>query len=335
MTKTLIIAEAGSNHNGDIDTAYKLIDAAVEAGADVVKFQNYEADKLFSTKSKRVNNHDVFKLFKPLEMPKSWQRKLFDYCEEKNIEFMSTPFHDQAVDELYELGVKRFKVSGFESTDLRHIKYVASTKLPIIISAGIGCSIEFVEEIINTCNEVGCNDVTILHCNNAYPTPQSEINLGTMVKIKNHYGDRIKVGLSDHTESTITPALATALGAQCIEKHYTLSKQLSGPDHFFAMEPDQLKEMVENIRISEISLGVKVGSTKSELLNIQGKRSVVIKRDVKKGEILSPSLVTTKRPHYGDSIPAQEYFNLFEKKYKFVVDLEEDDFLKWEHIKND
>ena len=274
MTKTLIIAEAGSNHNGDIDTAYKLIDAAGEAGADVVKFQNYEADKLFSTKSKRVNNHDVFKLFKPLEMPKSWQRKLFDYCEEKNIEFMSTPFHDQAVDELYELGVKRFKVSGFESTDLRHIKYVASTKLPIIISAGIGCSIEFVEEIINTCNEVGCNDVTILHCNNAYPTPQSEINLGTMVKIKNHYGDRIKVGLSDHTESTITPALATALGAQCIEKHYTLSKQLSGPDHFFAMEPDQLKEMVENYRGKLWRIICKVDDLKYMVLN-----EYYIKRD--------------------------------------------------------
>jgi sialic acid synthase SpsE len=327
MNNTLVIAEAGSNHNGDMKTAIELIDAAVDAGANVVKFQNYTADKLFTTKAKKVNNHDVFELFKPLEMPESWLKDLMQYCESCNIEFMSTPFDDEAVDCLYKLGVKRFKVSGFESTDLRHIKYVASTKLPIIVSAGIGCSTEFIENIINVCSDVGCEDITILHCNNAYPTPQNEINLNTIQSILNQYGDRVKVGLSDHTESTLTPALAVAMGARCIEKHYTLSKNMPGPDHFFALEPDQLKEMIQKIRVCEESLGLKKGFTNSEMSCIQGRRSVIIKKDVFKGEIVSENNLTTKRPYYGDAVQARDYFKFVAGDYAFTRDISKDEFL--------
>jgi N,N'-diacetyllegionaminate synthase len=327
MDKTLIIAEAGSNHNGSIKNAFKLIDVAANAGADVIKFQNYTAKKLFTTKANKVNNHDVFELFKPLEMPDTWVKDLIKYSESRNIEFMSTPFDDEAVDYLYNLGVKRFKVSGFESTDLRHIKYVASTKLPIIVSAGIGCSLEFIQEIIDTCNNVGCNDVTILHCNNAYPTPQKDINLNTIQSIIEKYGDQVKVGLSDHTLSALTPSFAVAMGAKCIEKHFTLSKDMQGPDHFFALEPHQLSEMVSNIRTCEESLGYKKGFTDSEISCIQGRRSVILKNNVSKGDVLSVDNLTTKRPYYGNAIQAKDYFRFVEGDYIFNRDIERDEFL--------
>ena len=202
--KTFIIAEAGANHNRDYNQALKLIDVAKESGANAVKFQTYTADKLFSTKSKKVNGFDVLNMFKDIELPRTWQYDLKQYCDEKDIEFMSTPFDEEAVDELYKLGVKRFKIAGVESTDLRFIKYVASTKLPIIISAGIGTNIDFIENILKTCYNVGCEDVTILHCNNGYPTNIEETNLLTIPQIKNKYN--IKVGFSDHTLDTLTPS---------------------------------------------------------------------------------------------------------------------------------
>ena len=331
--QTLVIAEAGSNHNGDFATAMKLIDVASDSGANIVKFQSYTAEKLFTTKASLVNNHDVFGLFKPLEMPASWTKDLIQYCDSKNVEFMSTPFDDDAVDHLYNSGVKRFKVSGFESTDLRHIKYVASTRLPIIISAGIGCSIVFIQEIIETCGKAGCEDITILHCNNAYPTPQDEINLDTIQTILQEYGDQVKVGLSDHTESVLTPALAVAMGARCIEKHYTLSKHLPGPDHFFALEPHELSEMISLIRTCEQSFGYKNDFTNSEISCMQGRRSVVLKKDVVKGEKLSVENLTTKRPYYGEAIQAKHYFKLIDGHYIFASDSNRDEFLFKKDIK--
>jgi N,N'-diacetyllegionaminate synthase len=305
MDKTLIIAEAGSNHNGSIKNAFKLIDVAANAGADVIKFQNYTAKKLFTTKANKVNNHDVFELFKPLEMPDNWVKDLIKYSESRNIEFMSTPFDDGAVDYLYNLGVK----------------------LPIIVSAGIGCSLGFIQEIIDTCNNVGCNDVTILHCNNAYPTPQKDINLNTIQSIIEKYGNQVKVGLSDHTLSTLTPSFAVAMGAKCIEKHFTLSKDMEGPDHFFALEPHQLSEMVSNIRTCEESLGYKKGFTDSEISCIQGRRSVILKDNVSKGDVLSVDNLTTKRPYYGNAIQAKDYFRFVEGDYIFNRDIEKDEFL--------
>ena len=331
--KTFVIAEAGSNHNGEFETAKKLIDVAVDAKADAVKFQSFRADKLFSTKAGKVNTFDVFELFRPRETPHSWNKELKLYCDDHNIEFMSTPFDEEAVDVLYNIGVKRFKVAGFESTDLRFIKYVASTRLPIIISAGLECGKEMISRIIDTCHSVGCKDITILHCNSAYPTPQTDINLDTIKMLADNFKDHIKVGFSDHTTSPITPALAVGYGAACIEKHYTLSKTMEGPDHSFAVEPNELKQMIEFIRLAEQSRGYKTGVTESEMESIQGRRSVVLKRDVVAGEKLSVDTLTTKRPYYDGCIKAEKFFELVEKDSCFLLDLEKDEFLKDEYYR--
>jgi len=331
--KTFIIAEAGSNHNGDFETAKKLIDVAIAAEANAVKFQSFRADKLFSTKAGKVNNFDVFELFRPRETPHAWNRDLKLYCDDQGIEFMSTPFDEEAVDLLYEIGVSRFKVAGFESTDLRFIKYVASTRLPIIISAGLECGKEMISQIITTCHGVGCEDITILHCNSAYPTPQSEINLDTIKFLSDEFNGQIRIGLSDHTLSSITPALAVCHGATCVEKHYTLSKTMEGPDHSFAVEPTQLKEMVKYIRLAEVSGGLKLGITDSEQESIQGRRSIVLKRNVSVGEGLTADTLTTKRPYYEGCIKAEKFFDLIESNKCFLLNLEQDEFLKDEHFK--
>ena len=330
MGKTLIIAEAGANHNQNLKQAFKLIDVAKESGADICKFQTYKADKLFSTKSTKVNGFDVLNMFKNIELPREWQYDLKQYCNEQGVEFMSTPFDEDAVDELYKLGVKRFKIAGFESTDLRFIKYVASTNLPLIISAGIGCNLDFIEKILETCYSVDCNDVTILHCNNGYPTNIEETNLLTIPQIKNRY--KIKVGFSDHTIDTLTPSLAVAMGAEVIEKHYTLSKKLPGPDHNFALEPYELKQMVKNIRHTEKTLKIKSNLTLSEKLNWQGQRSIVLKKDVKKGDLINEQTITTKRPYYPDSIHAKYYLDFIKKGYTFNQDINKDEFLKIKNI---
>ena len=320
-----IIAEIGSNHNQDINTAKKLIDLAVKAGANAVKFQTFSANKLFSTKSNIVNNVDALSLFKSLELDRNWHNDLFQYCGDNNIEFMSTPFDEDAVDDLFDLGVKRFKVSGFESTDLRFIKYVASTKLPIIISIGIGTDMGFIQKILDVCDESGCSDITLLHCNNGYPTPVEETKLLTIRKIIDTYP--VKVGLSDHTEDVLTPSLAVALGARVVEKHFTLSKHLIGPDHHFALEPHELSEMIENIRHTEKTLFIKNEISESEKKNFQGQRSLVLKKKVKAGDRVTSSNVTTKRPYYSTSIHAREYFNLVDKKFIFKNSLTKDEFL--------
>lgn len=330
MTKTFIIAEAGANHDQKLQQALKLIDVAVQSGADACKFQTYTAEKLFSTKSKLVNGYDVLTMFKKIEIPREFQSVLKEYCDENKIEFMSTPFDEEAVDELFKLGVRRFKISGFESTDLRFIKYVASTQLPIIISAGIGTSINFVGEIINTCESVGCKDITILHCNNGYPTQPEETNLKTINTIKQTYS--VKVGFSDHTIDTITPAIAVSLGASVIEKHFTLSRHLTGPDHSFALEPNSLKEMVNNIRHVEKCIGEKSKMTDSELSNIQGQRSLVARRKIEPNEILTEENVTTKRPFYDGNIHAKDYYNIVNCGFRSLYQIEKDDFITWKNI---
>lgn len=332
MNKTYVIAEAGSNHNGDFENAKKLIDAAVRSGSDAVKFQLFKAEKLFSTKSKRVNNFNVFELFKPFEITKTFLTDVAKYSFDSGIEFMCTPFDEEAVDFIYNLGVRRMKVSGFESTDLRFIQYVASTKLPIIVSAGLGCDLEMIQKIIQVCNDVGCEDITILHCNSAYPTPQEQIKLDTISHIKSKFN--VKVGLSDHTLSTLTPALAVMNGAECIEKHFTLSKSMPGPDHSFALEPDELIDMVKNIRLAESSKGIKNKFTDSEICgSIQGMRSVILKSKVTKGERVSIDNITTKRPFYEGNIPAGAFFDLLERNYEFKCDLDTDEFLTFENLK--
>jgi sialic acid synthase SpsE len=318
---TFVIAEAGSNHNGIFDQALKLIDVAYDAGASAVKFQTFKSETLYNKNTPNFAGYNnINDLIKSLELPRDWQKPLKEYCDKKNIEFMSSPFDEQAVQDLVDLDVKRIKIAGFESTDLRFVEMVASTKLPLIISAGIGCSLDFIYKIIKICNKSGCDDVTILHCNNAYPTPQKDINLNTIKDIKSWYPN-VKVGLSDHTTNTLTPSLAVALGATTIEKHITISKQLPGPDHIFALEPHELKEMISMIQLTELSLGRKKGQyTTSEQLFKKAGRSIVAKKNISQGDRLTVDNITTMRPYLDNSVQASLWFEYLnstaEKNYK-------------------
>ena len=318
---TFTIAEAGSNHNKDFNQALKLIDVAKESGANAVKFQTFSSETVYNINTPDFAGYkNINQLIKDIELPREWQKDLKTYCDMIGIEFMSTPFDEKAVDELVNLGVKRLKVAGFEATDVRFLDIVASTKLPLIVSAGIGCSLDFINKIEEVCYNRGCNNLTILHCNNAYPTPQKDINLSTIKDIQAYY-PLVKVGLSDHTRNTLTPSLAVVMGATVIEKHFTISRQLPGPDHPFALEPKELKEMVDNICLTEVSLGRKKDQyTESETGFSKARRSIVAKTNIKKGDILTANNITTMRPFLEGNIPASKWYDIIgttaNKKYK-------------------
>ena len=332
--KTFIIAEAGSNHNRDKKTAFKLIDAAVSANCSAVKFQTYSSSTLYSKFTPDFGGHkNVPKLIKSIELPRQWQKDLKQYCDDCGIEFMSTPFDEAAIEELVNLNVKKLKIAGFEATDPRFVKLVASSKLPIIVSLGIGSNLNTMDQVENWIREENKNaEITFLHCNNAYPTPFEDINLGQMIKMIKHQTDeKIKIGLSDHTEGILTPPIAVALGAQVIEKHYTLNRNQKGPDHPFAIEPKELCQMVQNIRLSEKMLGIKKQEySKSEMFEQKGRRSVVVVGDVKKGQIITKKNVTTKRPLLEGSVEAKQFFKILGKR--FTKDLKDDSILMWSEI---
>jgi len=323
--KTFVIAEAGSNHNQNFEQAISLIDVAKGAGASACKFQTYTSETLFSKFTPPYAGHkDILQLFRDIQIPREWHKDLKQYCDEVGIEFMSTPFDERAVEELVNVGVKRLKIAGFESTDFRFVDMVASTKLPIIISLGIGFKIEYINDLLDIFAKHG-NEVSLLHCNNAYPTPMNEIDLTKITELKNNFSSH-KIGLSDHTTSTLTPALAVALGAEVIEKHFTLSRNLSGPDHSFAIEPNQLEQMIYFIKETERALVPQTQQiSNSEKFEQRGRRSVVAKKSIKVGEVFTEENITTKRPFLDGNIPAIDFKkvlgNISEKNY------EEDEFI--------
>lgn len=325
MKKTFIIAEAGANHNRSFDQAISLIDVAKESGADAVKFQTYSSETLYSKNTPDFANYtNLPKLIKDIELPREWQPDLKKYCDEKNIEFMSTPFDEKAVDELVSIGVKRLKIAGFESTDPRFVNMVCSAKLPIIVSIGIGANIKLIDSILDIANKHGVDDVTFLHCNNAYPTPPSDVNMNTIQEMS--IDKRYKTGFSDHTISPFTSALAVAAGATVIEKHFTLSKFLKGPDHPFAVEPHELKIMIEHIRYAEKCMGTKESNfTESENDFKKAMRSVVVSNPIKAGEEFSTYNITTKRPFLEGNIPANKFYDVIGKISD--RDYQEDDFV--------
>lgn len=310
MSKVFVIAEAGANHNRDFDQAKALINAAVEAGADAVKFQTYTSETLYSANTPDFAGYkNINKLIKDIELPRNWQADLKSYCDDQDIEFVCTPFDEQAVEELYNIGVKRYKIAGFEATDPRFVKCVASTGRPLIITSGIGSNVSMVRNIVGWVRDVNPGaDLTILHGNNAYPTPFEDAGLNQIDTLIERIPG-IKVGLSDHTEGILVPPLAVAKGAEVIEKHYTLSRRLPGPDHPFAIEPSELAQMIQNIRTAEIVCQGKTGTlSPSEEKFTMAMRSVVTKDAIKEGTLITSNNVTTKRPLLEDSIPALEYY---------------------------
>jgi len=307
---SFIIAEAGVNHNGSVETAKKLIDAAVEAGADAVKFQTFRADQLVSITAPKAEyqirttgkRETQFRMLKKMELSEKAFHELFLYCKKKKIMFLSTPFDVESVDFLNKLGLGIFKIPSGEITNLPYLNKIGSLKKKIIMSTGMADMRE-IKDALKILIEGGTpkENITLLHCNTDYPTSMRDVNLFAMLTIRDAF--KVKVGYSDHTPGIEVPIAAVALGASIIEKHFTLDKNMSGPDHSSSLEPKELKTMVEAIRNVEKALGngVKMPSA-SELRNrAVARKSVVARRDIKKGELLTEENITAKRPGTGIS----------------------------------
>ncbi|XDD45081.1 N-acetylneuraminate synthase [Leptospira sp. WS39.C2] len=308
--KTLIIAEAGVNHNGDMKLAEELIDIAVEAGVDVVKFQTFTADALVTESAKKANyqsnstdpNETQYSMLKKLEISKENHWKLIEHCNLKKIEFLSTAFDLESLKFLSQLNLHRFKIPSGEITNLPYLKLIGSFQKPVILSTGMSTLGE-IEEAILALEASGLNrkDLTVLHCNTEYPTPASDVNLKAMLSIQNAFG--VSVGYSDHTSGIEISLAAVALGATVIEKHFTIDQSLPGPDHKASLNPDELKSLVKGIRNIEKAFGDGIKRpSKSEEKNIAiARKSIVAKQTIKVGEFFSSDNLTSKRPGYGIS----------------------------------
>ena len=295
-----IIAEAGSNHNGDIDTALKLVDIAVEAGADCVKFQSVT----FETLTSDFKNEQLKKNIEKITLDKNWYKKLSEYCSKQNLDFMSTPTYERAVDELDEIDVIGYKIASMDLTNIPFLRYVASKGRPIILSRGMS-TISEIDIALKTIEDQGNNKIALLHCVSEYPTKAEMLNLNQIKSLANSFG--VPIGFSDHSESTIMPAIAVSCGAKIIEKHFTYDRSIDGFDHFYALDPKMLKEMISAIRETEIALGssnIKPYESEWKVKEI-AQRSIIASRDIAKGETINEKNLTTKRP--GTGIPASNW----------------------------
>lgn len=308
MSHVLIIAEAGVNHNGDINLAKKLVDAAVEAGADVVKFQTFKAEKLasriaskaeYQLKTTDVEETQV-QMLKKLELTHDMHIELIEYCKDMGIKFLSTPFDLDSIRELEEFGMDIWKIPSGEITNYPYLVELARTSKPIIMSTGMS-NLEEIRMALNVLKENGAGSISILHCNTQYPTPFEDVNLSAIKTMRKEFG--LEVGYSDHTQGIEVPIAAVAIGATIIEKHFTLDRNMEGPDHKASLEPDELKRMVSSIRNVENALGDgKKILSKSESTNIDiARKSIVASRTIKKGDVFSEQNITTKRPGNGMS----------------------------------
>ena len=305
-----IIAEAGVNHNGSMATAKKMIDAAVDAGADLVKFQTFKAETLITETAEKAeyqknlteDSESQFEMLKKLELNRDKHEELILYCGQKNIQFLSTAFDHDSIDLLAELNIPFFKIPSGDITNLPYMRHVGRMGKPVVMSTGMA-TLEEVQIAMNVLLEVGVkkDDLTILHCNTEYPTPMPDVNLRAMLTIRDELG--VNVGYSDHTLGIEVPVAAVAMGACVIEKHFTLDRNMPGPDHAASLEPDELKSMVSAIRNIEQALGYgEKKPSPSETNNIVVvRKSIVAKKDIKKGEVLSDSNLDTKRPGTGIS----------------------------------
>ncbi len=333
MSKVFIIAEAGVNHNGDINLAKKLIDIAKDAGADAVKFQSFKAKNLLSKKANKADyqkkttdkNESQFDMIKKLELDLNAHKKLINYCKKKNIIFLSTPFDHDSIELLNNLGLEIFKIPSGEINNLPYLRHIASLKKKIILSTGMA-DIGEIEDALDVLMDFGTKkeDITVLHANTEYPSPYKDVNLKAMLTIGNTFD--VKYGYSDHTPGIEVAIAAVALGASVIEKHFTIDKNMKGPDHKASLKPDELKAMVKSIRNISISLGNGIKKpSESEKKNINiARKSIVAKKNIKKGEILNENNLAVKRPGNGISpMRWDEIIGTIAKK-----DYKEDDLIK-------
>lgn len=325
MKRTIIIAEAGVNHNGLIDNAFRLVDAAVAAGVDYVKFQTFKAEKLVSSTAKKAEyqientqnaEETQLDMLQKLELSKEQHELLIAYCKEKKISFLSTAFDLESLQYLADIGLTLMKVPSGELTNLPYLRKAAQLFNEVIISTGMA-TMEDIKAAIDVFTEAGItkDKITVLHCNTEYPTPMQDVNLKAMIHIQNEFGTA--VGYSDHTLGIEVPIAAVAFGAAVIEKHFTLNKTMLGPDHIASLEPDELKMMVSAIRNIECAIsgsGFKAPSP-SELKNISiARKSIHLNKEKKQGELLSLADFEMIRP--GDGISPMQMDELVGRSVK-------------------
>jgi len=310
MNKTVIIAEAGVNHNGSMDIAKQLIGVAANSGADYVKFQTFKAKFLVTESAEKAeyqkhlteDSESHFEMIKRLELDKDAHLNLISYCEKKNIKFLSTAFDSESVDLLSELDIPFFKIPSGEITNLPYLRHIGGIKKPVVMSTGMA-TLEEVHSAMDVLLKAGVkkDDLTILHCNTEYPTPMKDVNLRAMLTIRDELG--VKVGYSDHTLGIEIPIAAVTLGAKIVEKHFTLDRSLPGPDQAASLEPEELKAMVSAIRNIECALGNRLKTpSQSEKKNMPiARKSIVAKKFINKGELFSEKNLAVKRPGTGIS----------------------------------
>jgi N-acetylneuraminate synthase/N,N'-diacetyllegionaminate synthase len=325
MNSVLIIAEAGVNHNGDLNTALQLIDEAAKAGADYVKFQTFKADKLvnrfarkadYQIKNMHGESDTQFEMLKKLEISEAWYPILIERCSAKNVRFLSTGFDEDSIDFLETLHTPLYKIPSGEITNKPYLQHVARKCKEIILSSGMSNLME-IESALKVMEAAGASReiITVLHCNTEYPTPMEDVNLTAMQQIAKEL--KVQVGYSDHTTGIEVPIAAVALGARVIEKHFTLSRNMVGPDHAASLEPHELCDMVSAIRNVEKAIsgnGIKEASA-SEKKNIAiARKSIHLKRDLLENETISEEDLIMLRP--GDGISPMEIGKIVGKKMR-------------------
>lgn len=335
MNPVIIIAEAGVNHNGSIENARRLIDVAADAGVDYVKFQTFKSENLvtkstqkaeYQIQNTRDKEESQYQMLKKLELSEKQHEQLITYCEEKNIKFFSTAFDLDSLNYLHTIGMDVVKIPSGEITNLPYLRKAASLFKKVILSTGMA-TMEDIKAALSIFFSAGIlkDNISILHCNTAYPTPVEDVNLKAMLHIQKEFGT--KVGYSDHTLGIEVPIAAVALGASVIEKHFTLDKMMGGPDHKASLEPNELKAMVTAIRNIEKAIsgsGLKEITASEQKNIIIARKSIVALKNIKKGEIFSEDNITVKRPGHG--ISPMQWDNII--GISAVSDFEKDELIR-------
>lgn len=329
-----IIAEMSANHAGSIDKAIEIIHVAKESGADCIKIQTYTPDtmtinsekKYFQIKDGTWEGENLYRLYKKAYTPWAWQKKLKEEAESIGIDFLSTPFDKTAVDFLEELGIEFYKIASFEITDIPLIRYVALQGKPIIMSTGMATLGE-IEEAVKTIRQTGNNRICLLKCSSAYPAVTEDMNLKTIKHMEETFG--VPVGLSDHSLGSVSSVTAVAMRAKIIEKHFCLSRDIESPDACFSMEPQEFKQMVEDIRATEKAMGrVSYDVSKTEESSRIFRRSIFVTEDIKKGEYFTEKNIRVIRPGYG--LEPKYYESVLDQKA--TKDIERGTPLEWNMV---
>ncbi len=321
INKTIIIAEAGVNHNGDINLAKKLVESAADSGADYVKFQTFIADEMVSRNAKKAryqiengsdNHSSQFEMIKNLELTPEMHDDLIIHCNNNGIKFLSTAFDFKSIKLLKNYKLDLFKIPSGEITNLPYLEKIAKQRYPLYIMSTGMCNLSDIEHAINVLEDNGVSrkKITILHCNTEYPTPIEHVNLTAMHTIRDAF--KVSVGYSDHTLGVEIPIAAVAMGAKVIEKHFTLDNNLQGPDHKASLEPSELKQMVSSIRKIENALGdgiKKPSSSEKKNMDV-ARKSIVAKAKIKKGEKFTNENITIKRP--GNGISPMKWYDILD-----------------------